>query len=72
VETRGPDPRRLYPARDRATPFYVQEQGARIGKTGERLVVTKDGEIIGETRLIDTSQVVIFGNVQISAQATHL
>ena len=68
----GTDPRRLYPARDRATPFYVQEQGARIGKTGERLTVTKEGEIIGETRLIDTSQVVIFGNVQISAQALHL
>jgi CRISP-associated protein Cas1 len=68
----GTDPRRLYPARDRATPFYVQEQGARIGKTGERLTVHKDGELIGETRLIDTSQVVIFGNVQISAQATHL
>jgi CRISPR-associated endonuclease Cas1/CRISPR-associated protein Cas4 len=68
----GPDPRRLYPARDHATPFYVQEQGARIGKTNERLTVTKDGEVIGETRLIDTSQVVIFGNVQISAQATHL
>jgi CRISPR-associated protein Cas1 len=68
----GSDPRRLYPARDRATPFYVQEQGARIGKNGERLTVTKDGEMIGETRLIDTSQVVIFGNVQISAQATHL
>lgn len=68
----GTDPRRLYPARDRATPFYVQEQGARIGKTHERLTVTKEGEIIGETRLIDTSQVVIFGNVQISAQATHL
>ena len=68
----GTDPRRLYPARDRATPFYVQEQGARIGKTGERLTVTKDGESIGETRLIDTSQVVIFGNVQISAQAMHL
>lgn len=68
----GTDPRRLYPARDRATPFYVQEQGARIGKTNERLTVTKDGEIIGETRLIDTSQVVIFGNVQISSQAMHL
>lgn len=67
----GSDPRRLYPARDRATPFYVQEQGARIGKTGERLIVTKDGGRIGETRLIDTSQVVIFGNVQISSQAIH-
>lgn len=69
--TAGRDPRRLYPARDRATPFYVQEQGARIGKTGERLIVTKDGETIGETRLIETSQVVIFGNVQISSQAVH-
>lgn len=67
----GSDPRRLFPARDRATPFYVQEQGARIGKTGERLTVHKEGEQIGETRLIETSQVVIFGNVQISAQALH-
>jgi CRISPR-associated endonuclease Cas1/CRISPR-associated protein Cas4 len=67
----GSDPRRLFPARDRATPFYVQEQGARIGKTGERLTVQKEGETIGETRLLETSQVVIFGNVQISAQALH-
>jgi CRISPR-associated endonuclease Cas1/CRISPR-associated protein Cas4 len=68
----GSDPRRLYPARDRATPFYIQEQGARIGKTGERLSVTKEKVIIGDSRLIDTSQVVLFGNVQISAQALHL
>ena len=68
----GSDPRRLYPARDRATPFYIQEQGARIGKTGERLTVTKEKEVIGDSRLIDTSQVVLFGNVQISAQALHL
>ena len=68
----GSDPRRLYPARDRATPFYIQEQGARIGKTGERLTVTKEKVIIGDSRLIDTSQVVLFGNVQISAQALHL
>jgi CRISPR-associated endonuclease Cas1/CRISPR-associated protein Cas4 len=70
--THGPDPRRLYPARDRATPFYVQEQGARVGKTGERLVVTKEGEILGESRLIETSQLVLFGNVQVSAQTLHL
>ena len=50
----------------------LQEQGARIGKTGERLTVTKDKEIIGDSRLIETSQVVLFGNVQISAQALHL
>ena len=68
----GTDPRRLYPARDRATPFYIQEQGARIGKTGERLTVTKENIVIGDSRLIDTSQVVLFGNVQISTQAMHL
>jgi CRISPR-associated endonuclease Cas1/CRISPR-associated protein Cas4 len=68
----GPDPRRLYPARDRATPFYVQEQGARVGKTGERLVVTKEKETLGESRLIETSQLVLFGNVQVSAQTLHL
>jgi len=68
----NPDPRRLYPARDRATPFYVQEQGARVGKTGERLVVTKDKETLGESRLIETSQLVLFGNVQVSAQTLHL
>lgn len=68
----GPDPRRLYPARDRATPFYVQEQGARVGKTGERLVVTKEKEKLGESRLIETSQLVLFGNVQVSAQTLHL
>jgi CRISPR-associated endonuclease Cas1/CRISPR-associated protein Cas4 len=70
--THGPDPRRLYPARDRSTPFYVQEQGARVGKTGERLVVTKDQETLGESRLIETSQLVLFGNVQVSAQTLHL
>ncbi len=68
----GADPRRLYPARDRATPFYVQEQGARVGKTNQRLTVTKDGEVIAESRLLETSQLVIFGNVQLTSQAAHL
>lgn len=66
-----PDPRRLFPAREIATPFYVQEQGARVGKTGHRLVVMKGGTVLGETRLRDTSQVVLFGNVQISTPALH-
>ena len=72
ASSHGPDPRRLYPARDRATPFYVQEQGARVGKRGERLVVTKERETLGESRLIETSQLVLFGNVQVSAQTLHL
>lgn len=70
--TMGPDIRRLYPARDRATPFYVQEQGAKVGKSGERLVVSKSGETLGGARLIDVSQVVLIGNVGVSAQCLHL
>lgn len=68
----GSDPRRLYPAQDRAVPFYIQEQGAKIGKKGERLVVTKKEVQLSEMRLIETSQVVTMGNVGISAQALHL
>jgi len=55
----GPDVRRLYAARDRAMPFYVQEQGARVGKSGERLTVTKLGEKIGSVRLIEVSQAIL-------------
>ncbi|MDA8410346.1 MAG: CRISPR-associated endonuclease Cas1 [Treponema sp.] len=64
--------RRFYPARDDALPFYVQEQGAFIGKQGDGLQVTKGKATIGSARLIDTSQLVICGNITISAQAIHL
>ena len=68
----GPDVRRLFPARDRAMPFYVQEQGARVGKSGERLTVVKERETVGGARLREVSQLVLMGNVQVSAQALHL
>jgi len=64
--------RRFYPARDDALPYYVQEQGAFIGKQGDGLQVTKGKAVIGSARLIDTSQLVICGNISISAQAIHL
>ncbi|MBX6330826.1 MAG: CRISPR-associated endonuclease Cas1 [Gemmatimonadaceae bacterium] len=64
--------RRLYPPRDAALPFYVQEQGARVGKRGERLIVTKGEEEVGAARLKDVSQVVLMGNVAISAQTVHM
>ena len=68
----GSDPRRLYPARDYATPLYVQEQGARVGKESERLEIRKGDEKLGEAKLRDISQLVLMGNVQLSAQALHL
>lgn len=67
-----PPIRRLYPPRDAALPLYVQEQGARVGKSRKVLIIKKKGEEIGRARLKDVSQVVLLGNVFISAQALHL
>ncbi len=64
--------RRFYPPRDDAQPLYVQEQGARLGKSGECLEVTKGKETLLEARLIDVSQVVLCGSVQITSAASHL
>lgn len=60
--------RRLIPAADDALPLYVQEQGAFVGKAGDRLQVRKNGETLAETKLIHASQVCLFGNAQISSQ----
>lgn len=64
--------RRLYPARDDALPLYIQEQGARVGKSGDVLVITKEGKEIARARLKDVSQLVLCGNVSITAQTVHL
>lgn len=61
-------PRRLLPSDDAATPLYVSEPGARVGRRGDRIVVTVQNESIGDERLIDVSQLVVFGNVSISTQ----
>ncbi len=69
----GPgDLRRLYPARDDALPLYVQEQGARVGKTGEGVSVSRGLSDLGRFPLKDVSQVVLCGNVSISPQVLHL
>jgi len=64
--------RRLYPVRDDALPLYIQEQGARVGKRGDVLVITRNGGEIASARLKDVSQLVLCGNVFITAQALHL
>jgi CRISPR-associated protein Cas1 len=64
-----PIPRRLLPARDDALPLYVQEQGAMVGKSGDRLTVSRKSEQLASMRLIDVSQVCLFGNSMITAPA---
>ncbi len=67
-----PPVRRLYPPRDDATPLYVQEQGATIGKRGEGLRVTKGGETLTDVRLKDVSHVALCGSVMLTPGAFHL
>lgn len=61
--------RRLVPARDEAGPVYVLEQGATIGKTGERIVVRRRDGAEEPVRLLDATHLCVYGNAQISAQA---
>ena len=63
--------RRLVPARDDALPLYVHSAGTRVGRRGDELQIeTRDGDK-HTARLGDTSQVVLFGAVQLSTQAVH-
>ena len=61
-------PRRLTPRDSAARPLYVTEQGARVGIRSGRVVVTKDREELQQLRLIDVSQIALYGNVQVSSQ----
>ncbi|MBL4845000.1 MAG: CRISPR-associated endonuclease Cas1 [Planctomycetes bacterium] len=61
--------RLVRPPRADAQPLYVQEQGSKLGISGDRLVVRLKGEQIGSVRLEHTSHVAVFGGVQVSTQA---
>ena len=61
-------PRRLTPRDSAARPLYVTEQGARVGIRSGRVVVAKGREELQQLRLIDVSQIALYGNVQVSSQ----
>jgi CRISP-associated protein Cas1 len=62
-------PRRLLPRLDAARPLYVTEQGVTVGVSGGRFEVRRQREVLAATRMIDVSQINIFGNAQVSTQA---
>lgn len=68
---RPDDVRRLMPARDDALPMYVIAQGGLVGKSGDTLSVRVKGKVVSKARLLDISSVSIFGNAQVTAQATR-
>lgn len=65
------EPRRLLPSRDDAIPLYVQAQGGSIGLSGDCLQVRfgREGKQKEEVRLIDVSDVSVFGQVSVTTPA---
>lgn len=51
------------------TTIYVREQGAVIRRRGERLVVSKQGQLLDEFPLAKVEEVALYGNIQVTAQA---
>jgi CRISPR-associated endonuclease Cas1/CRISPR-associated protein Cas4 len=64
-------PRPIAVARDEALPVYVQAQRARVSKEAETLVIEVEGESTTRARLIDTSSLVLMGNVSITTPCLH-
>lgn len=59
-------PRRLLPTEHAARPLYVTQPGTTVGRDGERVVVRQGKEVLASVRMIDVSQLAVFGNVQVS------
>lgn len=62
-------PKRIKPALGIDNVLYVDEQGCAIKKTGERLLVVKENEVLRDIPLIHLGQVVISGNVNLTTPA---
>lgn len=62
-------PRTIAVPADEALPLVVQSQRARIGKEGETLKISDEEKGDTHVRLIDVSDVALFGNVHITTPA---
>lgn len=60
--------RRLLPRDPSPRPLYVTESGTTVGLSGARVQITRRGETLDSVRLLDVSQVCVYGNVQITTQ----
>ena len=54
------------------TALYLTEQGAVLRRVGERLVVTKEHQVLQDVPVIHVEQVVVMGNVQLTTPAVAL
>lgn len=61
--------RPLWASHEEGHPLHVTEAGSKVGISGDELTVTLHKEMVGKARLMETSQINLHGNVQISTQA---
>jgi CRISPR-associated protein Cas1 len=54
------------------TALYLTEQGSVLRRVGERLVVTKDHQVLEDVPLIHVEQVVVMGNIQLTTPVVAL
>lgn len=69
LERSSRPPRTIVPRDPDHRPVYVSEQGAFVGVKGGRLVVKQKQEELVSVRLLDVSELCLFGHVQISTEA---
>ena len=52
--------------------LYLTEQGSVLRRVGERLVVTKDHQVLEDVPIIHVEQVVVMGNIQLTTPVVAL
>ena len=62
-------PRPIAVPRDDALPLIIQSQRARVGKSGETLIISDADQSKTVVRMIDISDVALYGNVSITTSA---
>lgn len=64
-------PHRILPRAPDCRPVYVTEAGSTVGIDHGQITIRKDKKLLASFRLIDTSQLALFGRVQVTTQALH-
>ena len=65
------EPCPLFPALQDALPLYVQSPRAFVRKDGDVFVIEVEKEKVAEARVVEISQVALFGSTMLSAPALH-
>jgi CRISPR-associated protein Cas1 len=63
---------RLFPPDDERRVLHVLSHGSRIGRSGEKIIVSSEGDAQQSFPIRDIGAVVLHGYAQISTQALHL